>query len=187
MPFTQTEIAGVELFTPNIFYDERGHFYEAFRATQIPDSLGVFSVEQINNSTSKKGVLRGVHFKNSLEGQAKFVSVHAGAIYDIAIDLRKSSATFGKWQGFFLSSSNNKSLLLAKGIGHVFLSLEDETKVSYLCSTSYEPEKEVTVNPLSFDLNLAEVADAHSVGQITMSSRDREAPPFSDSQHLWPD
>lgn len=185
MPFRKTEISGVQLFEPNVFEDERGFFFESFKSSEVASEFGAFAVEQINNSMSRRGVIRGIHFKRSPLGQAKFVSVQSGSIYDVAIDLRESSSTFGRWQGFLLSALNNQSLLLSRGIGHAFLALEDGSRVNYLCDSPYEPEKEFAISPKTAGINWDEIALDHGITEYHFSKKDEIAPHFDDSRHLW--
>lgn len=185
MPFRKTEILGVKLFDPSVFEDERGFFYESFKSSGVTSEFGAFAVEQVNNSMSRRGVIRGIHFKRSPRGQAKFVSVQSGSIYDVAIDLRKSSPTFGKSKGFLLSALNNQSLLLSKGIGHAFLALEDGSRVNYLCDSHYEPEMEFAINPKTAGINWDEISLRHGITEFYLSEKDKAAPHFDDSRHLW--
>ena len=185
MPFQKTEISGVQLFRPTVFEDSRGAFFESFKSEEICEEFGPFVVEQMNNSVSRKGVIRGVHFKRNPPGQVKFVSVHFGAIFDVVIDLRKSSPTFQEWQGFLLSAENKQSLLIGNGVGHAFLSLETGARVSYLCNSPFEPEKEFNINPMNAGIDWAEVALAHGISKFDVSERDQGAPALADSENLW--
>ena len=179
MPFQPTEIEGVFLFIPRVFEDSRGHFFESFRQDKTLEETGFnFEVKQVNTSLSKRGVLRGIHFKKNPPGQAKFVSVSQGKILDLAIDLRQSSKTFGHWQAFELSQDNKQSLLLGYGIGHAFLALEDNTKVSYLCDSVFEPEIEFGINPLEAGINWQELAKPFGVSEFVVSDRDLAADNF---------
>jgi dTDP-4-dehydrorhamnose 3,5-epimerase len=184
LPFEETEISGVRLFSPEIFEDSRGFFYESFKFREVAEIGDHFSVMQVNNSVSNSGALRGIHFKRDLPGQAKFISVQSGTVFDVAIDLRKSSSTFGKWQGFVLSSENNFSLLIGRGIGHAFLALEKDTRVSYLCDTEYEPRKEFSINPLSAGIDWQKIASEHNILEFGISNKDQEAPALSEAAHL---
>jgi len=185
VPYQNTEIDGVFLFAPKVFGDSRGEFYESFRSKQTLDETGViFNVAQINNSISSRGVIRGIHFKQSPPGQQKFVSVFSGAIIDIAIDLRRSSPTFKKWQAFELNDSNRQSLLLGNGIGHAFLSLQDETKVTYLCDTVFQPEKEHGINPMSAGIDWGHLALSKGISTWLLSDKDRNAPDLNEVETL---
>lgn len=176
MGFSKTEIEGVYLFEPKVFEDERGSFHESFRGDRTLEETGFdFEVSQVNTSVSNRGVLRGIHFKKYPPGQAKFVSAHQGSIIDIAIDLRKNSPTFGNHQAFELSAENNKSLLLGYGIGHAFLSLEDNTKVSYLCDSVFEPEIEFAINPLAASIDWQSLGKPFGIDEFVVSKKDDQA------------
>lgn len=186
MPYEKTEIEGVFLFRPRIFVDARGHFFESFRSDVTLCETGLdFKVAQVNNSLSAKGALRGIHFKESPPGQAKFVSVPSGSTIDVAIDLRKSSPTFGNWQAFELSAENKQALLLGRGIGHAFLSLQHHTQVTYLCDSVFEPELEHAVNPLYAGIDWTSFAERHSIKEFLISEKDNRAPRLDESQHLF--
>jgi dTDP-4-dehydrorhamnose 3,5-epimerase len=185
MAYVKTNIRDVFLFTPIVFEDSRGYFFESFRQDKTLEETGFnFEVRQVNTSLSKRGVLRGIHFKKNPPGQAKFVSVSQGKILDLAIDLRQSSNTFGQWQAFELSQENNHSLLLGYGIGHAFLALEDNTKVSYLCDSVFEPEIEFGINPLDAGINWQELAAPFGVSDFVVNEKDFSAPGLNDAQHL---
>ena len=185
MGFSKTEIEGVYLFEPKVFEDERGSFHEAFRRDKALEGTGFdFDVAQVNASVSNKGVLRGIHFKKYPPGQAKFVSVNQGSIIDVAIDLRTSSPTFGQYLAFELSAENNKGLLLGYGIGHAFLSLQDKTRVSYLCDSVFEPETEFGVNPLEASIDWEELAKPFGIERFVTSEKDRQALSLSEASEL---
>ena len=185
MPYQKTEIEGVFLFTPNVFGDSRGEFYESFRSDEIfVETVLEFQVAQVNNSVSSKGVLRGIHFKENPPGQQKFVTVTSGAIIDVAIDLRRSSPTFRKWQAFELNEENRHSLLIGNGIGHAFLSLQDETKVTYLCDSVFEPEKEHGISPLSADIDWEQLASRFGMSEFLLSDKDRNALGLDEAETL---
>lgn len=185
MPYQETNIEGVFLFVPSIFEDSRGIFFESFRANECLRETGLsFEVKQVNNSRSRRGALRGIHFKKSPPGQAKFVSVTQGRILDLAIDLRQSSETFGQWQAFELSGENKHSLLLGDGIGHAFLALEDNSNVVYLCDSEFEPENEFGIHPLRAGVDWQQLADPFGILDFVLSKRDSTAPSLKDAQQL---
>lgn len=185
MPYEETGIEGVYLFKPKVFDDDRGHFFESFRRDMTLEETGFdFKVAQINNSLSNKGVLRGIHFKQYPPGQAKFVSVASGAIIDVAIDLRRSSLTFGKWQAFELSAENNHSLLLGYGIGHAFFALDDNTQVTYLCDSVFEPDLEHGINPLSAGIDWHSLTEKYSIANFVLSEKDELAPGFANAKNI---
>ena len=185
MIFEESYIQGVYSLIPRIFSDSRGSFHESFRKDKTLREIGFdFEVAQVNNSVSSKGVIRGIHFKKYPPGQAKIVSVSQGAIIDVAIDLRKSSNTFGRYQAFELSANNSKSLFVGYGIGHAFLSLEDNTVVHYLCDSAFEPELEFGINPLEASIDWEEFAQGFGVDEFIISSKDNQAVSLAEASEL---
>lgn len=137
--FTPLSIEGLFLIEPKVFGDSRGYFmetynYEDFKKAGITDIF-----VQDNQSSSRKGVLRGLHYQKKYP-QGKLVRVIKGEVFDVAVDIRKGSATFGKWHGEILSAENNKQLYVPKGFAHGFLVLSEEAEFVYKCSDFYHPE-----------------------------------------------
>jgi dTDP-4-dehydrorhamnose 3,5-epimerase len=181
MSFTEMKIPGAWVHTPTRFNDLRGHFEEQFKLSLIESQLGrSFPVKQVNQSVSSKGVVRGIHWTDSADGQAKYVSCASGAMWDVVVDLRPSSPTYGLWAAETISLENGKSVLISEGLGHVFLALEDGTVANYLCTSEYNPSADKTVNPL--DPNLAIgfelVAKQHGITSLSMSEKDRAGAAF---------
>lgn len=162
---TDLSLAGAALFTPRIFFDERGFFYESFTQPFFQD-LG-YSFVQDNHSFSKKGVLRGMHFQR---GQAKLVNVISGVIFDVIVDMRKGSKTFGMWEGVVLDASQRKMLLVPDGFAHGFYVVSDEAHVVYKVSSLYDPKLEK-----SFRYDDSDVAIAWPEGERIISARDKNA------------
>lgn len=182
MSFAPLKIAGAWLHTPTVFPDERGNFHEVFKASELEAALGrTFPVLQVNQSVSKKGVVRGIHWTDSDLGQAKYVSCIKGAIWDFVVDLRLDSPTFGVWDGVFLSTENKCSALISEGIGHGFLALEDESAVRYMCSSEYDPANEKVINPLDpvLQIPLEEVAKNFAIEKLILNEKDASAPSLS--------
>jgi len=181
MPFQPMGIQGAFVFTPVRHEDSRGFFQESFKLSTLREELGLdFEVEQVNQSTSAKGVIRGVHFADNPPGQAKYVSCLKGSIWDVVVDLRTKSSTFGNWEGVGLSAANGKSVLIAEGLGHAFLSLEEGSVVSYLCSEEYNPSTERQINPLDIDLaiDLSDVRAKFGINEFLLSDQDKQAQGF---------
>ena len=144
MPFTfkKLEIPEVILVTPKSFPDERGFFLESFKESEFA-SNGIKTIfVQDNFSHSVKGVLRGLHYQKNPEAQAKLVIVLRGEIFDVAVDIRKDSSTYGKWVGEILSENNHNSLYIPEGFAHGFCVLSEEADVLYKVSQEYSPEDE---------------------------------------------
>ncbi len=141
MNIQQTEIEGLVVIEPSVFEDERGYFFETFSASKyiLPDALPFV---QDNEAKSNKGVLRGLHFQKGNAAQGKLVRVVAGSVYDVAVDIRPDSLTYGLWYGIVLSGSNKKQLWVPRGFAHGYLVLEDNTIFSYKCDNYYHKEAE---------------------------------------------
>jgi len=188
MQFNETAVAGVWVHSPTQHRDKRGVFEEQFKGSAISSALGRdFEVAQVNKSVSNKGVLRGIHWTQSAKGQAKYVSCVKGLVWDVYVDLRSDSKTFGRWGSEYLSLDNGKSIFISEGIGHAFLSLEDQTVVNYLCTSEYDPLSDRTLNPMDSDLSIPflSVAAEHGIHELILSDKDRNAEFFSSIQSPW--
>lgn len=181
MLITPGKIAGTWFIEPNVFDDNRGNFHEVFKLSEIERVCGRdFPVRQVNQSKSSKGVIRGIHWTDSPEGQAKFVSCPQGAVWDVVVDLRPGSDTYGEWDAVVLSEQNSRSILISEGLGHGFLALEDYSVVNYLCTSGYEPGADRTINALSPNLgiNFESIASEHGIGKFILSRKDSDAELF---------
>jgi len=146
MKVTPLKISDVKLIQPDVFEDERGFFYESFNQKKFNDSLNEeIRFVQDNHSKSRKGVLRGLHFQAYPFSQGKLVRVIYGEIFDVAVDLRRESPTFGKWCGKKLSSDNKFQLWIPKGFAHGFQVLSNEAEVIYKVTDFYNPNNEYTL------------------------------------------
>ncbi len=147
MPYQvmQTPLEGVLVLEPKVFGDVRGFFFESFNARDFAQATGVNDVfVQDNHSKSSKGVLRGLHYQVQ-HAQGKLVRVSQGAVFDVALDIRKDSATFGKWFGIELSAENKKQLWIPAGLAHGFLVTSDSAEFLYKTTDYYHPEFERSV------------------------------------------
>lgn len=141
MKLTLTPIKDLVIIEPKVFGDERGYFYEAYNKNTFHE-LGLdYDFVQDNQSFSRKGVLRGLHFQKNYP-QAKLVRVIEGEVFDVAVDLRKGSPTYGKWYGVVLSGENKKMFMIPRGFAHGFLVLSDTAIFSYKCDDFYHPNDE---------------------------------------------
>jgi dTDP-4-dehydrorhamnose 3,5-epimerase len=181
MSFTPLKIDGSWVFTPKKFPDERGSFHEVFKLPLLSETLGFgFEVKQVNQSVSKAGVIRGIHWADVPPGQAKYVFCSKGSIWDVVVDIRVGSPTFGQFDGEVLTAENGKCVLIKEGLGHVFLSLEDDTVVNYLCSEPFSPTTEHGINPL--DKGLAIPFESMISGsRFEVSLKDNESPTLHQS------
>lgn len=174
-------IAGAWVYTPQVWPDDRGTFHEVFKLSAISEQLGRnFNVKQVNQSLSSKGVIRGIHWTDSEEGQAKYVSCPAGSIWDVVVDLRPESSTYGKWDAVLLTAENRQSVLISEGLGHGFLSLENGTVANYLCSSEFNPTADKTISPLSpgLAIDFKAAACGSGIQEFLLSPKDSEAPTF---------
>ena len=134
--FIKTSIEGVYIIEPTVFGDERGYFMETYHAEEFREAGLDFNFVQDNQSKSKKGVLRGLHFQYT-QPQGKLVRVIKGEVFDVAVDLRGNSPTYGKWEGVVLSDENKKQFYIPEGFAHGFLVLSDEAEFTYKCTNFY--------------------------------------------------
>lgn len=143
MNFISTEIEGVFIIEPRVFGDERGYFLESFSERDFAAATGLeVRFVQDNESRSKKGVLRGLHFQKEPYAQAKLVRVAQGRVLDVAVDIREGSPTFGKYVATELSGDNHRQMFIPKGFAHGYVVLEDDTVFQYKCDEYYHPELE---------------------------------------------
>tara|TARA_B100000929_G_scaffold271017_1_gene241617 strand:- start:61 stop:585 length:525 start_codon:yes stop_codon:yes gene_type:complete len=140
MQVSKTPIDGLLIVEPKKFADPRGMFYEVYSKSRY-EQYGIPSFVQDNHSVSKNGVLRGLHYQTN-PGQGKLVRVTRGEVFDVAVDIRKQSPTYGKWWGLSLSETNNLQLYIPIGFAHGFCVLSESAEVLYKCSDYYSPENE---------------------------------------------
>lgn len=141
MRVIDTKIPDVKLLEPQVFGDERGFFMETFRDEWFKENVANRTFVQENHSKSVKGVLRGLHYQTE-NTQGKLVRVISGAVFDVAVDMRKSSPTFGQWVGEILSEANKRQLWVPEGFAHGFYVLTDEAEFTYKCTDYYNPKAE---------------------------------------------
>lgn len=142
MEISTTSISGLVIIKPSIFRDERGYFFESYNKENL-NKVGLnLDFVQDNESMSMKGVLRGLHFQRPPHAQGKLVRVIRGAVQDVAVDLRKGSPTYGKWESVLLTGDNKIMFWIPEGFAHGFLCLEDNTIFSYKCTNTYHKESE---------------------------------------------
>ena len=143
MKVTALKIPDVKLIEPDVFEDERGFFYESFNQQKFNKAIGQdITFVQDNHSKSKKGVLRGLHYQEEPYAQAKLVRVISGEVFDVAVDIRKYSETYGQWVGQILSATNKYQLWIPVGFAHGFLTLSDEAELLYKTTMVYSKEHE---------------------------------------------
>ena len=145
MKISHSKLKGCVIIEPRIFGDERGFFLETFQAVRYDREAGIdLPFVQDNHSRSAKGVLRGLHFQKT-KPQGKLVRVVRGEVYDVAVDIRKGSATFGEWEGVILSEDNKKQFWVPPGFAHGFVVLSDIADFEYKCTDYYDPSDEGSI------------------------------------------
>ena len=176
--FQPTSIQNLTLVTPFCAHDDRGFLSKTFERS-IFESNGIqLSLWEELRSFSHKGVLRGLHFQR-MHSQDKLVQVLHGAAFDVAVDLRENSETFGKWEGFYLTAKNRQMLYIPKGFAHGFLALEEGTLFSYLCGDRYDPESDGGIR--WDDPQLAVQWPLEQVEKVILSEKDAALPFLADS------
>ena len=178
LSFTKTEIEGVYIIEPKVFGDNRGYFMETYSERDFKEAGLDYVFVQDNQSKSRKGVLRGLHFQKK-HPQSKLVRVIKGEVFDVAVDLRKGSKTYGKWVGVLLSEENKRQFLIPKGFAHGFLVISDEAEFTYKCDDFYHPEDEggIMWNDPDIGIVWPEIE-----GEILLSEKDKIHPSFKESK-----
>ncbi len=175
MKVDETPIEGLLIIQPDVYFDERGYFLETYNKEKWKE-LGInFDFLQDNQSQSSKGVLRGLHFQNPPYAQGKLVSVIAGAVIDIAVDLRRKSKTYGSYFAIELSEKNKTIFWIPPGFAHGFVSLQDNTIFSYKCTQVYNKQSEASIRWDDPDL-----AIDWEIQNPIISEKDRNAPFFKE-------
>lgn len=165
--------------TPIQRSDDRGVFLEWYRFDLLAEAVGhPLDLRQANSSVSKKGVVRGIHFADIPQGQAKYVTAMHGAVLDFVIDIRVGSPTFGHWDTVRLDTVDRKAIYIAEGLGHAFVALTSDATVSYLVSDTYNATKEHGINPLDERVALVFPDEA---GELLLSPKDTDAPSLDEA------
>lgn len=187
LKFTETQLEQVLIVESQRFEDSRGYFQENFKVDELVRVTGYkFSVEQVNQSKSSLGVLRGIHWFDNPPGQAKYVTVQQGAIADFIVDIRRGSPTFGSFVEVRLDEASANAVFIPPGFGHAFLSLAAESVVTYLCSQGYDPTREHGLNPLdaSVGLPLERLLAEFGIESLELSPKDSAAPSLLEAAGL---
>ena len=178
MKYTETDIKGVFILEPRVFNDARGYFMEAWKKADFEEHIGKVEFIQDNESKSSYGVLRGLHYQKGEYSQAKLVRVIKGRVLDVAVDIRKSSPTFGKHVMIELSEENKRQFFIPRGFAHGFLVLSDEAIFTYKVDNVYAPQSEAGIRWNDPDLRLEWPIDPKDV---LTSEKDLNAPPLRDA------
>jgi dTDP-4-dehydrorhamnose 3,5-epimerase len=177
MEFLKTHLDGLLVIEPRVFEDSRGFFFESFNQKRFDEFVPNTVFVQDNHSKSNKGVLRGLHYQIQ-HAQGKLVRVVQGSVFDVAVDIRKSSPTFGQWFGIELSSTNKKQLWIPAGFAHGFLTLEDNTEFLYKTTDFYHPDFERSI--LWNDQEIGVLWP--SISEVKLSSKDQNGRPLATAE-----
>ena len=174
MQFTRLAIPDVVLLTPKVFDDERGFFMETFRQNEFEQHCGHFQFVQDNHSRSGKGILRGLHYQYKYP-QGKLVRVSRGEVFDVVVDMRKNSPTFGQWVAAVLSAENKRQLWVPEGFAHGFVVTTDSALFHYGCTAPYDKAADANLR-----WNDARLAIDWPIGSPSLSDKDERAPFLDD-------
>ncbi|AUH52551.1 dTDP-4-dehydrorhamnose 3,5-epimerase [Chromobacterium sp. ATCC 53434] len=176
MNVIDTDIPAVKIIEPKVFGDERGFFFESFNHQRFEQAIGhAVTFVQDNHSRSGNGVLRGLHYQLDPHPQGKLVRVVAGAVFDVAVDIRPGSETFGRWAGVELSAANKRQLWIPAGFAHGFLTLSDDVEFLYKTTDYWHPELERSIAWDDPELAIAWPLS----GAPTLSAKDQAGAPFA--------
>ena len=179
MNFTEIGLHGLLIIQPKIFNDSRGYFFESFNQNRFHNEGINFIPVQDNESRSSKGVIRGLHYQLNPHAQAKLIRVVEGKIFDVALDLRSESPTFGKWFGLELDSETKKQLLIPRGFAHGFSVLSQIAVIQYKCDNTYNPAFERGINLRDPLLNIDwKTGDS----EVIISEKDMKNPDFREAE-----
>ncbi|NLA25315.1 MAG: dTDP-4-dehydrorhamnose 3,5-epimerase [Bacteroidales bacterium] len=180
MEIIKTPIPDLLIIKPKVFGDNRGYFVETYNENNFKASGIKCNFVQDNESMSNAGVIRGLHYQLEPYSQAKLVRVVRGSVFDVALDLRKGSPSFGKWFGLVLSAENKTQLLVPKGFAHGFAVLENNTIFAYKCDEFYNKEAE---RGIKFDDPELEINWPVNIEKAIISEKDRENPTFKEAEY----
>jgi dTDP-4-dehydrorhamnose 3,5-epimerase len=174
--YRELKVPGAWEITPTVRPDPRGRFFEWFTDSAFTEMTGHrLDLRQANVSVSAAGVLRGLHFAQLPPSQAKYVTCLHGSVFDVVVDIRVGSPTFGRWDAVTLDTVSHRSVYLSEGLAHGFVALEDDSTVAYLCSAGYSPDREHTIRA-----DDPELAIEWPVAAPVLSDRDAAAPTLAE-------
>ncbi|MFT4271340.1 MAG: dTDP-4-dehydrorhamnose 3,5-epimerase [Pantoea sp.] len=178
MKIIETEIPDVKIIEPTVFGDERGFFMETWQQKKFEELVCPRAFVQDNHSKSSKGILRGLHYQ-TVNTQGKLVRVVAGEVFDVAVDMRKSSPSFGQWVGVFLSAENKRQLWVPEGFAHGFYVTSDSAEFVYKCTDYYNPQHEHSLLWNDSELNINWPINSDNLPSL--SAKDAVGTPFSEA------
>lgn len=179
MEYIKTDVEGVFILRPRVFEDARGYFMETFRQSDFEEHVGRVLFVQDNESRSSRGVLRGLHYQRGAASQAKLVRVIRGCVMDVAVDLRRSSPTFGRHVMVELSGDNRQQLFIPRGMAHGFLVMSDEAVFTYKCDNEYAPQSEASIR---FDDPVLGIRWPMPAEELVLSPKDLAGLPFGQAE-----
>ena len=179
MEYIKTSIEGVYIIEPKVFRDARGYFFEAWKKREFEDNVGRVDFVQDNESRSSYGVLRGLHYQKGEFSQAKLVRVIKGKVLDVAVEIHKSSPTFGKYVAVELSDDNKRQLFIPRGFAHGFLVLSDDAIFTYKVDNPYAPHAEASIRWNDKDIDIEWPIDP---AMVTTSDKDLNASTLKDAE-----
>ncbi len=179
MKITETPIPGLFVIDPRVFEDERGYFFESFNQLRFEEQKLVSRFVQDNESKSSYGVIRGLHYQLAPYSQTKLVRVISGSVFDVAVDLREGSPTFGQWYGVELTAGNKKQFYIPKGFAHGFSVLSDYAVFAYKCDDFYNPSADRGISYDDPSLNIDWMIPS---GMAVISEKDKKHPSFADAE-----
>ena len=177
MKVQKTEFPGLLVIEPDVFYDTRGYFFESYNKLKYSSAELEFKPVQDNESRSARGVIRGLHYQEEPFAQAKLIRVIEGRIFDVALDIRRGSPTFGKWFGLIIDSEKKLQFLIPKGFAHGFSVLSESAIVLYKCDNTYSVAHERGINALDPELGINWMLDNETP---VISRKDMNQPLFMD-------
>ena len=179
MEFKETNIKGVYVVEPRVFNDARGYFFEVWKQSEFDEHIGKVTFVQDNESKSSYGVLRGLHYQKGALSQAKLVRVIKGKVLDVAVDLRRSSETFGQYVAVELSDENKRQFFIPRGFAHGFLVLSDEAIFTYKVDNVYAPQAEAGIRWNDPDIAIEWPID---LSKVVTSEKDLRQPFLRDAE-----
>ncbi|WP_347331359.1 dTDP-4-dehydrorhamnose 3,5-epimerase [Marinimicrobium locisalis] len=177
MNIIETDIPDIKLLEPRVFGDERGFFMETFRDSWFRENVADVTFVQDNHSKSRQGILRGLHYQEQ-QPQGKLVRVVSGEVYDVAVDVRPGSPSFGQWVGCFLSAEDKRQLWVPAGFAHGFMVTSGSAEFVYKCTDYYHPDSERSIR--WDDPDLAIDWPVERVGEVMLSEKDKNGMSFSE-------
>ena len=173
MEIIYTELDGVVIIEPKVFKDDRGYFFESFNQQEFDEKVRPIKFVQDNESKSCHGVLRGLHFQKGEYSQSKLVRVAKGSVYDVVVDIRVGSPTFGKYIGVVLNEFNHRQLFIPKGFAHGFITIKDDTIFQYKCDNFYNKNSEGAIAWNDPDINI-DWSSYSNIEKVILSEKDQK-------------